>query len=122
MKVKEIRYFYSHRSDKLVIKRRFPFEFKTIEEYGPGRMPHWHQIITIDRRLRIIKYYQNRNHDGLIKRIEKIGEKTIEYYENRDDRVIYRSVRFDPNKKNFSPRDYTHPDSYLGNVLVTKMT
>lgn len=22
-----------------------------------------------------------------------IGEKTIEYYENRDDRVIYRSVR-----------------------------
>jgi len=23
------------------MKRRFPFEFKTIEEYAPGRMPHW---------------------------------------------------------------------------------
>jgi hypothetical protein len=70
LKVKEIRYFYEHRSDKLVMKRRFPYEFKTVQDYAPGRMPHWKQIITIDRRLRILKYYPNRNQDGLIKRIE----------------------------------------------------
>jgi hypothetical protein len=72
------------------MKRRFPFEFKTVLDYAPGRMPHWKQIITIDRRLRIIKYYPNRNHDGLIKRIEQIGEKTIEFYENRDDKVFLK--------------------------------
>lgn len=48
----------------------------------------------VDRHLRIIEYYHNRNHDGLIKRVEIIGEKTIEYYKDRDDRVIYRSNRF----------------------------
>jgi hypothetical protein len=45
-------------------------------------------VIEVDRRLRIIHFYPNRNQDGLIKREERIGEKTIEYYENRDDRVI----------------------------------
>jgi hypothetical protein len=72
--------------------------------------------------LRIIKYYPNRNHDGLIKRIEQIGEKTIEYYENRDDRVVYRSVRFDCLKKVYHTRDYTYPDNHMGTVLVEKMT
>lgn len=47
----------------------------------------------IDRHLRIIDYYPNRNHDGLVKRIEIIGEKTIEYYQGRDDKIIYRSIR-----------------------------
>lgn len=83
MKIKEIRCFYKNRSDKLEIKRRFPFLYKSIEQYGPGKTPHWRQIITVDQRIRIIRYYPNRNSDGLIKRIEKIGEKTVEYYENR---------------------------------------
>jgi hypothetical protein len=57
-------------------------------------MPHWRQVIIVDKRIRIIKYYPNRNVDGLIKRIEKIGQKTVEYYQNRDDKVISRSIRF----------------------------
>ncbi|CAD8138022.1 unnamed protein product [Paramecium pentaurelia] len=122
LKVQEIRYFYKHRSDKLVLKRRFPYEFKTIEEYEPGNKPQRKTITTIDRQLRIIVYYPTRNHDGLIKRIEKIGEKTIEEYENRDDRVIYRSVRFDPKDKKFEQRDLTHNDRYMGQVKITKMT
>jgi hypothetical protein len=32
-------------------------------------MPHWKQLIEVDRRMRIITYYPNRNGDGLIKRI-----------------------------------------------------
>jgi len=35
LRVKEYRSFYKHRSDKLSIRRRYPFEFKTIEEYEP---------------------------------------------------------------------------------------
>ena len=95
IRIREIRQFYQHRKDKLVLKRRYPFEFKVIEEYNPGNQFHWRQVIEIASRLRIIKYYHNRNIDGLIMREERIGQKTIEYYEGRDDKVIYRSMKFD---------------------------
>lgn len=87
IKVKEIRYFYYSSiiimlgSDKLVQKNRFPFEFKTIELYEPGRPSNWRQVIEIDRRLRIIHFYPNRNHDGLVLREERFGEKTLEFYD-----------------------------------------
>ena len=66
---------------------------------------NWRQVISVDRRQRIIKFYNNRNGDGLVKRIELIGRKTKEFYENRDDRVIYRAVTFDPNRKITSTKD-----------------
>lgn len=75
----------------------------------------------IDRSLRIIKFYPNRNQDGLVLREERIGNKTIEHYDNRDDRVIYRSVRFDANKTPTS-KDYNFLDNHFGTVVVTKMT
>lgn len=122
LKVIEVRYFYQHRSDKLLIRRRFPFEFKTVEEYDQGKIPqHWKEVVEIDRKLRIIKFYPNRNVDGLIMREERIGTKTIEFYEHRNDKVIYRSVRFDPNRKP-SNKDYTFQDNHMGDVVVTKMT
>lgn len=45
IRVKEIGYFFKHRSDKLERRYRYPYEFKTIEFYGPGKMPHWKQVI-----------------------------------------------------------------------------
>jgi hypothetical protein len=36
--------------------------------------------------------------DGLIYREEQIGRKTFEYYKGREDRLIYRSVTFDPER------------------------
>lgn len=30
---KEVRSFYKYRKDKLIIRRRMPYEFKTIEHY-----------------------------------------------------------------------------------------
>ncbi|KAL4445104.1 hypothetical protein ABPG74_018832 [Tetrahymena malaccensis] len=132
LKVKEYRYFYKHRSDKLSIRRRYPFEFKTIEEYEPQKyenktipqaLQQWRQVIQIDRHLRIIKYYHNRNHDGLIERVEQIGEKTMMFYQNRDDRVIYRSIRFDNRRAPSSQNnDKVFQDNHVGDVQITKMT
>ena len=31
---KEIRSYFKHRQDKLMMRRRFPYKFKTIEHYG----------------------------------------------------------------------------------------
>ena len=118
--LKELRYIFLHRTDKLKMRRRFPFEFKTTEYYEPGKAPHWKEVLEIDRRLRVIIFYHNRNHDGLVRREEKIGEKTMEYYENRDDRVIYRSVRYE--KREFSHRDLVYNDNNVDTVVIVKMT
>ena len=69
-----------------------------IEDYDPTPYleksnQQWKRMIEVDRQKRTILYYHNRNHDGLIKRVEIIGKKTMEYYANRDDRVIYRSIK-----------------------------
>ena len=93
----------------------------TIEEYGPGRPPYWREFMEIDRRQRVVKFYPNRNHDGLIRREEEIGVKTVEYYENRYDRVTYRSVKFDA-KKDPNHRDLTYEDHHLNkDVVITEM-
>lgn len=54
-------------------------------------------------------------------REERIGTKTIEYYQHRDDRVVYRSVRFE-SKKEISHKDCAFADNHIGNVVITKMT
>jgi hypothetical protein len=50
----------------------------------------------VDGRYRKIYFYHHRNKDGLIYREERIGRKTIEYYKNREDKLTYRSVTFNP--------------------------
>lgn len=49
-----------------------------------------------------------------MQRIELIGEKTTEFYENRDDRVVYRSIRFEPIQRKVDSKDLTHNDRYMG--------
>ena len=76
--------------------------------------------------MRIISYYANRNHDGLIQRVEKIGEKTTEKYQNRDDRIILRSCTFikakDDVEKLTGNKNYYYHDNHVGRVCIIKMT
>ena len=74
--------------------------------------------------MRILSFYPNRNHDGLIKRIEKIGEKTTEYYENRDDRVVSRTVNFVKDKAESvnTAKNYFYDDNHVGKVKILKMS
>lgn len=87
-----------------MLRVRYPYEFKTIEEYAPGKKvgseeeSHLKKLVEIDGRLRQLYYYPHRNKDGLIYREEQIYRKTIEKYKNRKDKLIYRSVSFDPYK------------------------
>ena len=63
--VKEIRYLFAHRKDNLRLRRRFPFEFKTIEHYNKNNKPtepnmvwpHWKEIEEVMSRRRVIKFY-----------------------------------------------------------------
>lgn len=113
--VKEIRWIYSRRIDKLTIRRRFPLEYKTVEDYAPGCMYHWKQIVEIDGKSKIINYYPTRNTDGLIRREEIYEQKTREFFQDRDDYMIYRSWKIE--KRESSTRDLT-----LGDVVIIHMT
>mmetsp|Transcript_25737 Transcript_25737/g.45205 ORF Transcript_25737/g.45205 Transcript_25737/m.45205 type:complete len:879 (+) Transcript_25737:2136-4772(+) len=120
--INEIRCYFRHRRDKLVMRRRFPYEFKTVEDYAPRKSHSWKQVVEVDGRYRIITYYPTRNHDCLIKREEVFGKKTKEYYRNRTDFMTFRSWKVDT-KESKTTRDYIVEDFNLGrDVLITKMT
>jgi hypothetical protein len=129
--MKEVRNYYADRPDKLRVRRDFPFEFKMIEQFdsfgsvgqnNPDlNIPHWKEIETQIGRKIVFRFYPLRFHDGLIEREEIIGEKTILRFANRDDKLVYSSIRFhsltdDPEK---DPHDFN--DRHLGRVNVVKM-
>lgn len=130
--VKEIRYLFAHRRDNLFLRVRYPFKFKTVEYYQPNnkpivnnkqKWPNWRKIEEDDRHKKVIDFYPLRNEDGLIRRVDLIGEKTMEYYENRNDRVVYRSVRFVPMTKSATLDQSTFYDSNVkSECLILKLT
>lgn len=130
--IREIRCHYKNRKDNLVLRRRFPYQFKLVEHYDSSAQSHyWKKLIQIDGRLRKIYFYHHRNKDGLIYREERIGRKTFERYKGREDRIIYRSVTFNPDPKDSSDKDLTLIDNHYaanlgakknGEVVILKMT
>jgi hypothetical protein len=120
---KEIRSYYSNRKDKLVVRRRFPYQFKLIEHYESLGVTHWKKMIQVDAHSRKLYFYHHRVKDGLIYREEQIGRKTFEYYKGREDRLIYRSVTFDPEKpadgQSLKLKENNHPNQ---DVVIGKMT
>lgn len=97
----ENRCYFENRRDKLKLRRRFPYEFRLVEHYESSeKTNYWRKLIYIDGHLRQLYFYHNRNNDrnkdGLIYREERIGEKTIEKYKDREDHLEYRSVIFHP--------------------------
>jgi hypothetical protein len=129
--VQEVRSHFKNRKDNLVLRRRFPYQFKLVEHYDSSPSSHyWKKIIQIDGRVRKIYYYHHRNKDGLIYREEQIGRKTFERYKGREDKLIYRSVTFNPawteterRDKDLSIVDNHHVgNSHKGDSIIIKMT
>ena len=106
------------------MRRRFPYEFKLVEHYASSdKSYHWKKLIQVDGHYRKLYYYHHRNKDGIIYREERIGRKTFEYYTNRPDKLVYRSVTFDPegtkSQLNLTLRDNHHPAQ---DSVINKMT
>jgi len=119
---KEIRSYYSNRKDKLAVRRRFPYEFKLIEHFDSKTDYHWKKVIQVDGHSRKMYFYHHRVKDGLIYREEQIGRKTFEYYKGREDRLIYRSVTFDPEKL-IEPQSLKMLENHTQReVRISKMT
>ena len=121
--INEVRSYYKCRQDKLILRRRFPYEFKTIEHYDPSeKFNYWKKMIKVDDHYRKIYFYHHRNKDGLIYREEQIGKKIFERYKGREDRLIYRSVTFDPDTPfNDSQHLYIEDKVYQRKLVIKKM-
>jgi hypothetical protein len=126
--VDEIRSYYKNRKDNLVLRRRFPYQFKLVENYDSAAPSYWKKIVQIDGRVRKIYFYHHRNKDGLIYREEQIGRKTFERYKGREDKLVYRSVTFNPDYIVKAAEDLTLIDNnhvgnkHKGEVVIIKMT
>lgn len=134
----EIRERFKHRKDKLIERKRRPMQNETIERFLPGRpstsatvggaLKEFREISALSREL---IFYKSRL-DGLVRSVEIIGRlaagKMFEYFEDRDDRLIYHSVTLDPTalmngtlRNNTKNKDTYTVDS-VGEVPIKKMT
>ncbi|VWU49071.1 conserved protein, unknown function, partial [Hepatocystis sp. ex Piliocolobus tephrosceles] len=83
---------YKYRRDKKTAKIYFPSKFKTIEYYDDCSQQF---LKKLEERIGLylhFTFYENRL-DGLIHYIEIKDYKLMEYFVNRTDNVIYRSIK-----------------------------
>jgi len=93
----KIHEFYSNRSDKLVERVIISNDDTIIEYFLPGRSHGLKKHIIVGERTKEMHFYPEARNDGLYKRVD-LPNKIIEYFQERDDRLNYRSVTFDSSK------------------------
>ena len=121
----EVREEFSSRKDKLYRRVRFPLKGSMHEHFKPGRKTGLKLLIDQPGRSLELYFYLTARLDGKTKRIEKIGKKVTEYFEERDDNLSFRSILLDRSNGSQN-RDgkrgtYTMPCGQLGDLLVTRM-
>ncbi|OUM64450.1 hypothetical protein PIROE2DRAFT_8756 [Piromyces sp. E2] len=84
----KIHEFYSNR------RVMIPNEDTVIEYFLPGRSHGLKEHITVNNRTKEMHFYPEARNDGLYKRVD-LSYKIIEYFQERDDKLNYRSVTFE---------------------------
>jgi hypothetical protein len=120
----EVREEFASRKDKLYRRVRFPLKGTMHEHFQPGRKTGLKLLIDQPGRSLELYFYLTARLDGKTKRIEKIGKKILEYFEERDDYLSFRSILLD--RTNAQSRDgrrgtYNLPSGQLGDLVVTRM-
>jgi len=129
----EIRERFKHRRDKLSERKRRPMQNETVERFDPGRPSSstsacggaLKEFREVGGQSRELVFYNSRL-DGLVHCVEIIGRKTFEYFEDRDDRLVYHSVTLDPSLATSHRGPQKFKDTYsvesMGEVPIRKMT
>ncbi|KAI8847415.1 hypothetical protein BC829DRAFT_418416 [Chytridium lagenaria] len=107
----EIREKFKNRKDKLIERIRVPHLGQIQEHFDPGRPHGLKEHVMIDGETTELHFFPSARSDGLVKRVE--GDfKVMEYFIEREDRLIYRSATFEKTEES-TVRDRT---------TITKMT
>ncbi|KAE8910917.1 Dynein regulatory complex subunit 7 [Phytophthora fragariae] len=119
----EIREYFKNRKDRLESRARFPFEGKFEERFAPGRIPEALKSRTewIGYR-RELQFYTSARPDGLVRREEEIQKRVVEYFDGRDDFLIFRSVTLATDKDEVDSKNpYILPGGPAGEISIKKM-
>mmetsp|Transcript_46212 Transcript_46212/g.88190 ORF Transcript_46212/g.88190 Transcript_46212/m.88190 type:complete len:1493 (-) Transcript_46212:386-4864(-) len=95
-KVQEVREVFARRKDRLRERHIFHLDDKTQEYFDPGSSFGLKEITTVKKKERLMHFYKSARLDGLVTRKEEFGLKLTEHFEERDDRLVYRSATYDP--------------------------
>jgi hypothetical protein len=136
--ITEIREKYAHRKDGLVEKRIYPKLNKLLYSFAPGHHYGLRNYITIATNMynphtihtREFSFYPASRVDSLVKRIELVGNKVVEEYDNRDDCLIFRSIAVElepPTVANQYYNDFKHKPFQIklgsaGDLTIRKIT
>jgi len=114
---------YKNRRDKLIDRRRHPSKGLLIENYAAGRPCSLRRFLEVSGRRREYYFFVEARPDGLARRIEETGTKTIEHFTSRPDKLTYRSVSFMQVQRVECDRpQYTLPTEESTELVVRKMT
>jgi len=86
--------FYQ-RKDKLVERKRKPMESELVETFLPGRQASLKEFREVAGVRRTLEYYHTSRLDGLYLMEDELGKKISQTFKDRDDHLIYHSVRLD---------------------------
>ena len=94
-KIEETREYFTRRKDKLRQRVTLSLKETTIELFDEGSSFGLKKMVTKKGEYRLFEFHHGARLDGLLKREEVINKKISEYFKERDDHLIYRSVTYD---------------------------
>ena len=119
---KEIRERFENRDDKLYWRLRCPLASTSEEHFLPGRGAALRARHENHGRRRVLTFYPAARPDGLVSREDEIGQKYIMRFKDRDDYLVYRSVRVTQDRAEAGDSQFTLPGGQLGELYIVKMT
>jgi hypothetical protein len=122
--VKEIHEWFENRGDKLYKRvRYFLGSTKFVELFHPGSVGEVKQWVSYPGKRTEIDFYVKGRLDHMKRREEDVGKQVNEFFEDRPDHLIFRSVLLTTDRNVAGTRQYTLPGGGLASELfVLKMT
>jgi hypothetical protein len=122
--VKECVERFKYRRDLLRKRRRVPSEARLEEDFLPGRLGGLKTLVEVAGRRREYAFHAKGRTDGLLTRVEDVGEKVVETFAKRPDRLVYRALRTQRVALGAASKlQYTLPAAEgSGELIVEKMT
>jgi len=90
----EVVEMFERRKDKLRKRETYPQKDTIVEYFKSGSSFGLKEILTIKNERRVTNFFHTARLDGLMRREEIEGQKIIETFTGRDDRLIYRSATY----------------------------
>ena len=92
--IKQCVEFFARRKDRLKKRLSLPKEETVLEYFDPGASFGLKETKTVKGEERVMHFYHTARLDGLVERKEALGSKITETFQDRDDRLVYRSVSY----------------------------